>query len=134
MSEPTKFEKVVAHMIELRDQLDEKKREYEEAIKPIKDRIAKGNAWLLDQINAAGVSSMKCSSGTVYISETLSVSAPDKAAFTNFIRQTGEIELLELRPSKAAIKEYMDRNNGELPPGIATRTERNLNLRRPSGK
>lgn len=134
MSGPTKFEQVVGVMIQFRDQLAEEKRLYEEKTAALREKLEKGEAWLLDQINNAGVNSMKCPAGTVYISETMAVTAADKAGFAEFVRNTGEIELLEMRPSKSAIKEYMDRNGGALPPGITTRTERSLNIRRASGK
>lgn len=134
MSEPTKFEKVVAQMVAFRDQIAELKRKHSEELAPIQAKMEKGEAWLLDQINQAGVTTMKCPAGTVYITEVVSVTAADKAGFSEYIRSSGEIELLDMRPNKAAIKEYMERHKGDLPPGITTRTERSLNLRRASGK
>lgn len=132
MSEQPKsmFEQVVERMIAIRDQRSAAQKAFDDADALLKEQYAKGEGWLMQQLQAAGVDSMKCTAGTVFTKSDLRVSVGDGAALNQHILDTGAIELLERRVSKTAVKDYMEANNGELPPGVQARTERVVQLRR----
>lgn len=135
MTDQTKNEKVVAHMIQLRDEMKEIEREAEARVAALKAQYAKGEAFLLAQLNAMGEgASMKLSTGTVFTTQKLLANVADKGAFANFIRETGEVELLQMRVSTTVLKDYMEQHDQQLPPGLNTTIERTINIRRPNGK
>lgn len=127
----TKFESVVERMIAIRDKRSELKAEFTKADEELKDMFAKGEAWLMQHLTAAGVDSMKANGvGTVFTKAELQTSIADRAAFDNFVVETGRVDMYEARVSKTAVKDYMETNHGELPPGIQARTERVVQIRR----
>jgi hypothetical protein len=135
MSELSKNEKVVAKMVEIRDKREALKREFEEKDKALLEQYAKGESFLMQQLNEMGEgASMKLSTGTVYTTQNLKASVADKGVLAEFIRETGEVELLQFRVSTTVLKDYMTNNDGALPPGVNASVERTINIRRPSAK
>ena len=135
MTDQTKNEKVVARMIQLRDEMQELQRKADAEIAKLKEQYAKGEAFLLTQLNAMGEgASMKLSTGTVYTTQKLLANVADKGAFANFVRETGEVELLQMRVSTTVLKDYMEQHAQSVPPGLNLTTERTINIRRPNGK
>lgn len=127
----TMFESVVERMIAIRDKRGELKAEFTKRDEDMKDLYAKGEAWLLNHLTVAGVDSMKAKNyGTVFTKVELQTSLADRDAFGQFVVATGRVDMYEARVSKTAVKEYMDSNNGELPPGVQARTERVVQIRR----
>jgi hypothetical protein len=135
MTDQTKNEKVVARMITLRDQMQEIQRVADSEIAKLKEQYAKGEAFLLAQLNAMGEgASMKLSTGTVFTTQRLLANVADKGAFAQFVRETGEVELLQMRVSTTVLKDYMEQHDNAVPPGLNTTTARTINIRRPNGK
>ncbi|MNN76524.1 hypothetical protein D3C81_1929110 [compost metagenome] len=54
----------------------------------------------------------------------------DRNATMDFIKSTGNVELLQARLSSTAIKDFMDAHAGQLPPGVKITTERTVQIRR----
>lgn len=127
---PSKLQQVVQRMIDIRDKRAALKKQFEEADQELKAQFARGDAWLLAKLEDTGANSLKCTAGTVFIKEDMRASAGDWDALAQHVLDTGEVELLERRVSKTAVKEYMERTGGELPPGVMIRTERTVNIRR----
>lgn len=135
MSDPTKNEKVVARMIELRDKMQELQKAVDKEVAVLKEQYEKGEAYLLAQLNTLGEgASLKLSTGTVFTTQKLLANVADKGVFAKFIRDTGEVEMLQMRVSTTTLKEYMDQHDGATPPGLNITRERTINIRRPSGK
>lgn len=127
----SKLEKVVAYMIELRDSRSALKKQFEEQDRLLREKFEKGEAFLLEYLNNAGVDSFKVDSvGTVYTSQRLTASVADRNAFGDYVAQSGEVDLLDYRVNTTALKEYMAANGGQTPPGVTAHTVRNLNIRR----
>ena len=131
MSDNTsKFNSVVERMVAIRDQRSELKKQFEEADRELRELFARGEAWLLNHLTETGATSMKCPSGTAFVKEDLRVSLGDWDALAQYVIESGDVEMLEHRVSKTAVKTFMEQNNGELPPGVTTRTERVVQVRR----
>lgn len=135
MTDLTKNEKVVARMIELRDQMQQVQKKADDEIKALKEQYEKGEAYLLTQLNSMGEgASMKLSTGTVFTTQRLNANVADKGVFAIFLKETGEVELLQMRVSTTVLKDYMAEHEGAVPPGLNVMTERTINIRRPNGK
>ena len=125
-----KDEQVVKHMLELRDLIKATKERQDEELAPIKARYARGEAYLTNRIEELGHEKFSTTSGTVFTTQRVSASVKDKGAFRGWIEETGEIDLMEVRISTTALKEYMERTGGDAPPGVNVSTMRTLNLRK----
>ena len=99
-------------------------------IKALEDRIselktfqARKDEWLMAQLAALGVDSVKSQHGTVYTSVSESVTVADSEAFFEYVKANDAYHLLERRASKAEVLNMMgDKDNGSRPnsppPGI----------------
>lgn len=125
-----KDEQLIDAYIKLRDRRAQRKAAYladDESDKQYMDKI---EALFLKSLNEEGLTSKSCKGvGTAYITTRTSVTAADKEAFMGFIRDGGMWQLLEVRPAKAAVEEYVAANE-ELPPGLNMRREMAVNIQR----
>lgn len=128
MSEPT-VQQVVDHYLKLRDYKQALTKELEEKLKDLANQMEKAENWMLDKMNTMGVKSLPVEGATALTTERFMPSIGDKAAFMDFIRQTGQVELLQSRVSSTTVKEYRDAN-GSLPPGVTAVVERVVSVRR----
>lgn len=126
----SKDERVVAHMMVLRDARAALKKKFEHDDAGLKAQWAKGEAYLRQRLEEAGHTKFSVSSGTVFTSSRVSASIADKSAFGDFVKATGEVELMEYRVSTTALKEYMERTDGAVPPGVNVSTISTLNIRK----
>lgn len=130
----SKQELVVEQMIAIRDKRAELKAAYDEADAELKEQWARGEAWLLNELNTSGAKGLKFACGSVTKTQTTAASVGDWRAFASFILNTGEIDLLQPRVSSGNLKQYMSREGGQLPPGVDIETINKLSIRRASNK
>lgn len=116
----------------------------------IKDaRTAKRHAWekedaaleadmqllkvcMLTVLNATGTKSMACDQGTVYRREVLKPSAADWSVIWEWAKANDAMEIFEKRLKVGFIQDYMEANNGALPPGINAHRAFEVSVRRPN--
>jgi hypothetical protein len=125
-----KLSDAVKLYIELRDKKAEMKAEFDQQVAGIQEKMNKLEGKLLEVFQKTGTDSVKTPFGTAYSTVRTSVTAADRDAFMNFVREHGEWSLLEIRPSKTAVEQFRDANDNELPPGLNIREERVVNIRR----
>lgn len=124
-----KLSDAVKLYIQLRDKKAELKAEYDAKVADIDEKLDALEAKLLQVFNETGMDSVRTEFGTAYVTTRNSVSVVDRDAFLSFVRETGDFNLLEVRPSRSAVPEFAAAN-GEPPPGVTMRTERVVNIRR----
>lgn len=88
------------------------------------------NAVMLAHINATGVESVRTASGTFYREKKLKPSGSDWDAFYTWIAEENAFDALERRIKAAFIKQYMDDNDGALPPGVSVHHEYEVRVRK----
>lgn len=108
-----------------------KKRSEEEERR--KGDLAKIEAWLLEKSNMLGVDSFKTESGTAYKQLTEHFRISNWESFVEYIKRTGNFQVLEKRVAKLATKEIRD-TTGELPNGIDVFSEYTIHVLRPTKK
>jgi hypothetical protein len=124
-----KIDELVGLYVRLRDKKAEIKGEYDAKIAPIDQKLDKIEAKVLEVMQKVGMDAIRTANGTVYSEVRTSSTTADKAAFLDFVREHDLWQLVDMRPLKSGIKEYIDVNN-DLPPGINWREERTVQFRR----
>lgn len=123
-------EALVAERQEVKATLEAMEAAHKDAAASLKQKLEELDGRLLQVLIETKQSSFKAAGCTVFAAEKFMPSIGDKEAFNNFIRQTGNVELLSPRVSSSTLKEYMEAHGGEAPPGISIRVERELRVRR----
>ena len=125
-----KLSDAVKLYIQLRDKKAQMKAEFDASLAPLNEKMDKLESKLLQVFSQTGMDSVKTEFGTAYASTRTSVSIADRDAFVNYIKESGDFNMLELRPSRSAVPEFAAANEGDLPPGVNMRVERVVNIRR----
>lgn len=85
------------------------------------------------RLQGRGNDGLKTKHGTVYIAEIMKATISDGQVFHQFIRDREDgLDFLEQRVKVGEVKAYMDKNNGELPPGLSVFRETEARVRKPS--
>lgn len=120
----------VAEYIRLRDERDALSSRQQEELAALDDNLGRGEAYLMEQLKTMGVDSFKVDAGTVFTSTQARSSIPDKGAFTQFVLQTGQVDLLQMRLATANLETWIEQHGGALPPGVTFSRERVVRVRR----
>jgi len=121
---------IIQGILDRRDKLALMDAEHKKATAGIKAEMAKGEAWLLGQLNQTGAKGGSFDAGTLITKTKRFVNIKDREKFIAFIKRTGQIELITLRAASKSVDEYMEKNEGNLPDGIEVTSERVLEIRR----
>jgi type I site-specific restriction endonuclease len=124
-----KLSEIVTKYIELRDRKAELKAEYDNKVASIDETLDKIEVKLLQVFEETGSKSFSTPNGTAYASVRTSASVDDKEAFMEYVKNTEQWPLLEVRASKTAVQQHRDIHE-DLPPGVNWREERVVNIRR----
>lgn len=126
----TDINAIVAHYITLRDHKTKLDAEHKARVGEIDAQMKNAESFLLGHMNDTNQKNAGFTAGSVIVGEKVMPGFDDKAATMQFIKDTGNVELLQQRLSSTAVKEYMDRHEGQLPPGIKIAVERTVTIRR----
>lgn len=96
------------------------------------NRMEAIEATLHHQLNTAKADSIKTAAGTVFKKTETSVTVPDKAAFQRHVIGTEDWDLVDMRANKTAVEEFVNNNDGLLPPGVNMTKTEVVSIRRPS--
>lgn len=126
----TDINAVVEHYITLRDHKAKLDAEHKARVGEIDAQMKNAETYLLGHMNETNQKNAGFTAGTVIVGEKTMPGFEDKTQTMQFIKETGNVELLQQRLSSTAVKEYMDNNNGQLPPGVKVVVERTVTIRR----
>lgn len=127
------IDQAVETYIKLRSQKEAVEAETKDRVKDIKDKMEKLEAWIMQQADAAGVTSFKTPHGTAFLTTSDFAGVSDWDAVLDYIKKNDAFDLLERRVSKAAVRAHMDAN-GEVPAGVSFGTKVSVNVRKPAAK
>lgn len=123
----------VGAYVQLRDQLSEERKSWEMHEREVKDEMERISMWLRDKGDELGVDSFNTPHGTAYRNIKHSYRIEDWDTYAKWILETDNLQCLEKRPAKLAVKEIHD-ETGDIPPGLYQQVEVEFNVRRPSKK
>ncbi len=88
---------------------------------------------MLHILNSNGAQSIKTDNGTAYRKLKLKPSVADWAAFFAWVREDPDrFEAMEKRIKASFVGEFMEQNEGQLPPGVNAHREYEVAVRRPN--
>ncbi len=127
------LERVIQAYGAIREAREARKRMWATEDAALEEDQTKLRALMLSIMNDAGAQSIKTDHGTAYRTEKTKASAADWGAVYDWIMQDPErFEILEKRIKPTFINEYMEANDGAIPPGINVHREYEVAVRRPS--
>lgn len=124
-----KMDELIKKYIQVRSKKSQLKAAYESEVAKYVELQDKIEALLLQKFGEMGMESVRTDEGTAYVSVRSSASVADADAYRTFIRETGNIDMLEMRPSKPAVEQYREAT-GVLPPGLNWSETRVVNFRK----
>lgn len=122
---------VIDRYIALRDRKAELKAEFDGKVSAIDEGMDKCEAFILNHLTKSGQTSAGTASGTAFISEVTSVTVADPEMFKQYLHDTGNWHLADIRAQKTAVVEFKD-ENADLPPGVNFRAEKVVRFRKPT--
>jgi hypothetical protein len=125
-----KVDELTKLYIQLRDALDEQTRAYKELKARVEAAQLEIEVELMRKLEALGVTNFKCEHGTAFKTTKTTASMADWDAFMQFVRDGEHYEFLNHSVNKTAVADYMEANDGEIPPGVNWRAEQVVQVRR----
>lgn len=125
-----KNDQLVAAYVQLRDLRSQRKAAFDNQDAEDKARQEKIEGILLGRFESEGIESCRTGAGTAYKAIKTMANVADWDSALGFIKEEEAWEFLERRISKTAVEQYMEANEGKVPPGINIRRETVINVRR----
>jgi hypothetical protein len=131
---PKTADDLVARYLALRDHLAASNKRFAEFCAPFKAEMDAIAMQLMEKLNAEGSNAGKTPHGTYYKSVIVTPKIVDREkyllAVMNNYHSFGQGMLQLAAPKKEAIDEYMQDNDGTLPPGVETTSYVHVNVRK----
>lgn len=112
----------------LRDTKKTTQERHKEELKPLLAKMAKMEAWMLQELNKEGADHVGTAEGTAYKTTRSSVTVDDWEQSLEEIRSKELWHLLERRLSKTGVEQYIEAEGREFP-GAHVTTEVVVNVR-----
>lgn len=134
MKTPIDNTKMVKAYLNLRDARTKALRAFEEEDAKLKLKQELIEQHMLAFLNKHKTDSIKTPVGTFYKQEEIKPAGSDWTAIYDYIKDNDAFEMLERRVKKTFVQEYMDANDGAIPPGVTVHREYVVRVRRGDGK
>jgi len=133
MTKPVEYEfaKWVSQFVEIRSAIALLEDEHKKRVAPFKEARDQLEGLLLEAMAATGSKSVRTEHGTCTTKSLSRATVKDPHAFIDYIRATGDFDLIERRASATAVREYVEKHGGEQPPGVNYYTEQSLSVTKP---
>lgn len=105
--------------IKIRDKRSEIKKAFDAEDTALKAKLTLLEGAMLQTLNSTNSDSIRTDGGTFYKQEDVTPSGSDWAAFYDWVKQNDAFDALERRIKKTFITEYMEANDGAIPPGVS---------------
>lgn len=125
------IQQAVGNYVELRDMLGIERKAWEDHEFTVKEEMTRISMWLRDKGDELGVDSFNTPYGTAYRNIKKSFRIEDWQAYSNWMRETDNMQCVEKRAAKLAVQDVVD-ELGTLPPGLSEWVEVEFNVRRPT--
>lgn len=128
------LDRVVQAYNAIRDARTAKRHSWEKEDADLESDMAQLKCLMLDLLNRNGAKSIATDNGTVYRTEKIKPSAADwSTVYAWIVDDPDRFELLEKRLKPTFVRQFMDENEGGLPPGVNVHREFEVSVRRPTG-
>jgi len=126
-------DEAIAAFLKLRNKKDSMEAELKQKTDAIAKIMTKLEQYLMVQASEQGVDSFKTEHGTAFIKEADYASVEDWDVVLEFIADKQAYEFLTKKVNKLAVREYIEENDGLMPPGMTYGVRRGIQVRIPTG-
>lgn len=119
---------LVAIYIGLRDAKRSAEEEFKKSMERTNQGLERLEGILLSKLEALGADSLSCDAGTVYRNTQYSATVQDKPAFREYVENSGDWDLVDLRANKVAVREKLEA--GGTVPGVKFTAINTVGVRR----
>lgn len=130
---PPTFETRVGQYVKLRDLIKKKVDAHTEEIKPLKETLEKLNSVMLAHLTQIGADSVATAAGTVSRTTKKSATIADMSAFWTYVVTQGDFDMVDKKANAKRVEEYIEANQGQLPPGVTFSQVDLVGVRRKTG-
>lgn len=123
------YDLAAERFVDVKRQLEELDAEYKAKKAPLVEKLNMLESWFTAKAAEDGLDTIKTPHGTVFWTVLASASVADRAAFFDYVRASGNFDLLEARANKTVVKDFVALHGGA-PPGVNYSTVKNLNFRK----
>ena len=114
----------------IRSKRSEIKRSFEESDGELKHKLGLIEVALMKMMAESGSENLKIKGvGQAYLTIKTFTKGKDWNAIWKYVEESGNLDLLQRRLSSKAVQEFMEANDGDLPPGVDVSTERAVVVR-----
>ena len=118
--------------VKIRDRISDITKVYETEVETLKAQQAQVSSTMKDQLRSMGSLSAKTEYGTVSLITKTRYYAMDKDAFKRFVIENDAADLYEQRVAQKNMAEFLEKNPGNVPPGLNIVSEIEVAVRRPT--
>lgn len=129
MTTPTIGDLIAKHN-EIKTYAEAEQTDFDARMKPYRDAMEAINGAILAELQRQGVQNFKTDAGTAYQQTTMSVKVDNRADFLQFVTEKDRWDFLDARCLKDPVKEWLDKNDGVVPPGVKVDFFTKCNIRR----
>jgi hypothetical protein len=123
------YEEAGQKYTQVRDEIDALERAHKATKAAMTEKLRALESWFTAKAQEDGLETIKTTAGTGYWSTHNSATVSSRADFFDFCVANGQLDMLESRASKVAVKSYIDAN-GAPPPGVDFKSVSVFNFRR----
>ena len=120
--------------VKIRDRISDITKVYETEVETLKAQQAQVSSTMKDQLRGMGSLSAKTEYGTVSLITKTRYYAMDKDAFKRFVIENDAADLYEQRVAQKNMAEFLEKNPGNIPPGLNIVSEIEVSVRKPTAK
>lgn len=115
----------------LRQMLEQLEKAHKDQTAKIKDGMTRIESMMLLYLTHANAESIRLEAGTPYITEKTGANVSDADAFMKWVGEDFDERYVFLtnKAAKSSVKEFMDENKGQLPPGVTWYSELAVNFK-----
>lgn len=122
-------DELVDRYVRLRDKKTQLEAAHKKTLEPLNTAMDFLENMILQRLNEQGVESARTAAGTAYKHRVTSVTVADKQAFQNWLHETGQWELADIRAAKTNVTEYRVTHD-DVPPGLNYKEVMTVGIRR----
>ena len=125
------MDKLAKIYIKIRTAKQEKTKVYEAELEELVEQLKVISNAMKDQMQAAGVKSVRTDYGTAVLSQKTRYWTGDWDAFKTFVKENDALDLFEKRIAQTNMSKFLEENPGTVPPGLNADSEYVVSVRKP---
>lgn len=131
MTEEITLDTLVKTYVSIRDKLNAARKEWEAKEFTLKESMDQVSFEIRERMKAQGATSVKTDSGTAMMRVDSKYYPQDWDAFKEFVAKNQAFDLLEKRVAQGALKDWIENNPENVPPGLGSVSSYVITVRKP---